>query len=231
MPQLNDTIYDIIDSTDSKNTGKYVTYNEVTEYFDGTAMDDTKCDGVIYRKRLDDGVYFRLNFDGMPSASWFGITGGGVDRTALINTAVSFDHIIGLKLDATDRKAVTITGAVDLNGKMLIAENDCYLTGSGSVENGYILGHPNRKIFDDGIDVTDLDNDVVSGAWFGMEAGYVNPGDVGYDNRAALQKAIDSFRDLPGDGDYYKAGVIVIPRATLKYYFSDVVEINRACTI
>lgn len=48
------------------NTGESVNFEEVTTWWDGTPMDDSKCDGVIYRKLPDSvgGGYVRRVYSG-----------------------------------------------------------------------------------------------------------------------------------------------------------------------
>lgn len=49
----------------SGTTGESVNYEEVTEWYDGSPMDDSKCDGVVYRKlpaSVGNG-YVRIAFD------------------------------------------------------------------------------------------------------------------------------------------------------------------------
>jgi hypothetical protein len=72
MKRVQDTLYDIIDTY----TGENFNYSKVTIFSDGTAMDDTKADGIIYRKL--NGEYFKRNFTGAVNVKWFGAKGDGV---------------------------------------------------------------------------------------------------------------------------------------------------------
>ena len=61
---------DIIKRVDI-NTGENVNYRETTTHYDGSVMDDTKVDGVIYIK--NNGKYLMRSIDdGVINASWFG---------------------------------------------------------------------------------------------------------------------------------------------------------------
>lgn len=55
IQRLNDTIYNIIDS----NTNESMTFTKVENYYDGSIMNDSKCDGDIYRKL--GAEYFQKN--------------------------------------------------------------------------------------------------------------------------------------------------------------------------
>lgn len=65
--RIKDTLYNVIDS----NTGEVFNYDKVTLWYDGSAMDDTKADGVIYRKLGSE--YFKRAFGGAVSVRWFGL--------------------------------------------------------------------------------------------------------------------------------------------------------------
>jgi len=45
------------------NTGELTSYSTTTTWADGTAMDDSKVDGVIYTKG-QDGLYYKRNYGG-----------------------------------------------------------------------------------------------------------------------------------------------------------------------
>lgn len=83
MDRIDNTLYNILDS----NTSENVTYTKVTTWYDGTAMTDEKCDGVIYRKKGSE--YFKRNFTGAADIRWFGAKCNGVvDDTLAIQKAV-----------------------------------------------------------------------------------------------------------------------------------------------
>lgn len=66
LPRKTNTLYNILD----QYTKESVTYDKVTLYKDGSAMDDSKTDGVIYRKYGTE--YFKRNIDSSINVKWFG---------------------------------------------------------------------------------------------------------------------------------------------------------------
>ncbi|WPU95496.1 hypothetical protein SNE25_08165 [Mucilaginibacter sabulilitoris] len=73
MKRANDTLYDVLD----RYTGDYTTYEKVTTDTDGTGMTDAKCDGVLYKKLITNGVteYFRAAGIPVLDVMQFGATG------------------------------------------------------------------------------------------------------------------------------------------------------------
>ncbi len=82
--KANKTLYNTLDS----KSNEWVTFNEATVWTDGTAMDDTKCDGVLFKKG-PDGIYYRRNYSRWASVKWWGAKGDGVT-----NDTVAIDNAI-----------------------------------------------------------------------------------------------------------------------------------------
>ena len=79
---------DIIKRVDI-NTGENVNYRETTTWHDGSAMDDSKVDGVIYIKK--NSKYYKRQIDGIVNIKWFGAKGDGItDDLPAFNAAVAF---------------------------------------------------------------------------------------------------------------------------------------------
>ncbi|HJU45313.1 MAG TPA: hypothetical protein VJ647_00955, partial [Chitinophagaceae bacterium] len=72
MPAINDVLYGLLNTY----TGEAQTFSKVTTWIDGSAIDDSKCDGTIFRKK--DADYFKLNYTGPVNIKWFGAKGDGV---------------------------------------------------------------------------------------------------------------------------------------------------------
>lgn len=78
----NKNIIRLIDSY----TGENVNYEEVTAWHDGTAMDDSKVDNVIYRKA--GGKYYKRIFEEAVNVRWFGAGFGAADDRPTIQKAL-----------------------------------------------------------------------------------------------------------------------------------------------
>lgn len=78
----------------NSNTLQPVNYEIVSTWVDGSDMDDSKVDGVIYRKRGDE--YLKLCYTDRVNAKWFGAKGNGTnDDTKSIQSAIDFINSIG----------------------------------------------------------------------------------------------------------------------------------------
>lgn len=60
------------------NTGENVNYRETTTWHDGSSMDDSKVDGVIYLKK--GSKYIKRVYADYADVRWFGAKGDGVDK-------------------------------------------------------------------------------------------------------------------------------------------------------
>ena len=70
------------------NTGEDVNYREATTWYDGSPMDDTKVDGVIFIKK--NNKYYKRCYDYQINVKWFGAKGDGItDDTQAIQNALN----------------------------------------------------------------------------------------------------------------------------------------------
>ena len=92
----NSVASDVIKFID-KNTGENVNYQETTTWHDGTAMDDTKVDGVVYIKK--GSKYYKRQFENeVVNIRWFSAIGDGTTDDTL---AIQKAHDIAYKLGYT----------------------------------------------------------------------------------------------------------------------------------
>lgn len=75
-----DEIFDI-------NTGEKDSYVQVTTWWDGTAMNDGKCDGVIFKKYTDGSYYKRVIKNHTVNLLWWGAVADNATDTAPMLTA------------------------------------------------------------------------------------------------------------------------------------------------
>lgn len=219
MARISDILYNIIDSVSQR----LYTYKKVTTYYDGTAMDDSKCDSFIYRKKGSE--YFkRLSFSS-PKAQNFGIVGDGTDKTALLNTVLAKPHIHTLVFDDDEMKTITINGNVNCRGKMLMFRNGVALSGSGTINNvDYKCGRREACFIGD-LAVTNVVNEEVNLMHFGACGDYEYLVTDGTDNYPILVRAMNAF----GADQEVR---IYIPKQTKFYNFhTNPGEINRVIHI
>ena len=118
---------DIIKRVD-KNTGENVNYRETTTWYDGSAMDDSKVDGNIFRK-IGAKYYERKIEGGIFTPEMFGAKGDGVtDDTLALQKCLDFctnPAVLG------DKKMVNLA-TINLNSKYGYKITNT-LTSNGSV--------------------------------------------------------------------------------------------------
>lgn len=87
MERKGDILYGIVDSF----TGEWTTYKKVLTWLDGTTMNSTLCDKIIYVETTDyPGEFFRREYSGPADVRWFGAKGDGVvDDTAAVQRAIN----------------------------------------------------------------------------------------------------------------------------------------------
>jgi len=136
----------IIQLIDSK-TKENVNYEEILVWYDGTPMDDSKVDNVIYRKKGDK--YYVRAFAGI-RLSWFG------DDLPALNAGILLCSRLG-KLLIVDKK-------VDLSRKSVTINCDISFE-NGEIENGGIIFENTRILSDSKI----FHNVNISGAITGSD--------------------------------------------------------------
>ena len=138
------------------NTGEDVNYRETTTWHDGSAMDDSKVDGVIYIKK--NSKYYKRQIDSIVNVKWFGAKGDGVtDDTYAIQQC--FDFADKYKFNVIlDNGIFKITQTINISGEISVDGHHQYsvirphscdafniLASNGvmprSIANFWIFGH------------------------------------------------------------------------------------------
>lgn len=125
----------------------------------------------------------------MPKASDLGILDNGTDQTTALNTAFANANYAGIIMDFSAPGAVTISGTVNVQGKLILFYPGSYFTGAGTLNNGYHTAGYWQKCFDITVSLTNWKTMTVSfsSAWFGADATGAT------DAQPALQKTTDTM--------------------------------------
>lgn len=119
------------------HTNEQVTYYPVTNWVDGSVMDDTKVDNVIYRKA--GTAYYKRAFADAINVKWFGATGdGSTDDTAAIRKTMEAAQAINIGMVAVPAGTYLINDLQMVGGISLVGfGGDTYCASSA------ISGQPN----------------------------------------------------------------------------------------
>ena len=208
---------DILKRVD-KSTGENINYRETTTWNDGSAMDDTKVDGVIYIKRATK--YYKRVIIGYADPRWFGAKGDGVDKGIgnyegdhdAINSALrlckkvkleSGTFIVKKPIVLNDGNELLIDGSAVL--KLGDAANCTIIKNSHVDLYKDALGNPTYPVgFKKHKNITIHGNGVIDGNGWMQNRGD-DPG-IWADNPAVL--GTPSFSDGSGIGSYYFGAAI-----------------------
>lgn len=120
--RINDVLLNILDS----NTNEYVTYTKTTTWYDGSLMDDTKKDKVIYRKFIKDGVteYFKRNFTTDLHLDWWGVKyDESEDAAAQIEECYKMSNLLKIPIKAKAGR-IRLDRPVIINGNYWNLQGD-----------------------------------------------------------------------------------------------------------
>ena len=119
------------------NTGESVNYEEVAEWYDGTPMDDSKVDGVIYRKlpASSGGSYVKRVYSGYADLSWFGVADGD-DISNTLNSATQ----IAPNLTIPSGEYVLSTSVTLPYNASIKGVGRVTIKTTGALENAILLG-------------------------------------------------------------------------------------------
>lgn len=124
----------------------------------------------------------------MPKASDLGILANGSDQTSALNTAFANSSYAGIIMDYSAPGAVTISGTVNCQGKMIFYWQGNTFTGAGTLNNHVVAAGYNQKLWDITVSLTNTKttSNYFSIKWFGAT------GNGSTDDTAALQKSSDT---------------------------------------
>ncbi|MGC4231874.1 MAG: glycosyl hydrolase family 28-related protein [Niabella sp.] len=92
-------------------------YHRVSKWFDGTIMNDSKIDGVVYKK--ENGSYYKIDNIGSVNIKWFGAVGDGkTNDTKAIQKAIDLLYSIN--------KPENVTGGWLCGGGIIIIPSGRY---------------------------------------------------------------------------------------------------------
>lgn len=119
-------------------TGESVNFEEVSNWYDGTPMDDSKADGVIYRKlptSVGGGYVKRVFTDGVANIKWLGPT-ETEDLAPLLEklSLAGADKILIPSGSYTIKSPVTLTGS-----KSIVGEGNVNIGFEGEYEDGILI--------------------------------------------------------------------------------------------
>lgn len=77
--RMQNTIYIVLDV----NVDEFYTFRKIDKYYNGTKIDDSKCDNIICIKYK--GEYFKRNYDKDIDIRWFGCNEVRIDNQVIIN--------------------------------------------------------------------------------------------------------------------------------------------------
>ena len=108
--ESNSIANDIITFVDI-NTGENVNYRETTTWYDESNIDDSKLDGVIYKKI--GNKYYQRQFTEFVNIDWFGAVGDGItDDSEAIQKCFLVADKLKLSVSATPNKTYLITKTI-----------------------------------------------------------------------------------------------------------------------
>lgn len=191
-------------------------------YYDLSESVTPSIEGLIIVPTSGVGRWIRIINNTLYQISWFGII-SGIDQTAKLQQILDLNNVNEIVIGLNGNITINGTGANRLNipaSKKLIFHNNCKFIGTGEVYGGIIDCSYVGQCFDDTLTIRELQNDVVSVAWWGAKRDYVT------DNTAKFGAAINSCLNAPE---------IIIPSSKLLgnsyYYFESTLVIDRSVRI
>ena len=164
---------DILATVDYES-GVDVNYRETSIWEDGSPMNDSKIDHVIYQKSLSSGKYYKREFEGLPKSSWFG---NDIQKALSLYSNIEIDNEIDL-----------VGSIINLNNRVE------FIFTKGSFKNGAIAGDAcsivnssNSAIFNNISISGTFICEQISWRWF---VNYVSPNSINESNDCVLLSAM-----------------------------------------